>query len=263
VPCWLLGLLEFVRSRILVGVSVWIEQTLAPEAYERGIAAALYARPYRTQALRDLGQLRSFLGGPAVFSLFDAPWVPIYLAVAFLLHPLVGLVALAGAAILFFLAILNELLIRMPLQVATRAAIDAMQRAEANVRNAEAIDAMGMMPGAVASWAAANDRALDQQVVATHRAGSVLAVTKFLRLAVQIAVLGTGALLVVQHELTAGAMIAGSILTSRALAPVEQAIGTWKQLIGARAAYARLRAHFGDPRLLRARGMPLPTPKAS
>ena len=255
-----LGLLELVRSRILVGVSIWIEQRLAPEALARGIAAALYARPYRTQALRDLGQLRSFLGGSTVFSLFDAPWVPIYLGVTFLLHPLVGLVALAGAVVLFCLALLNELLTRTPLQFANRAAIDAMQRAEANVRNAEAIDAMGMMPGVVASWMAANDRALDQQVVASDRAGSVLALTKFLRLAVQIAVLGTGALLAVRHELTAGAMIAGSILTSRALAPVEQAIGTWKQVISARAAYGRLKAHFGDAKLLRAQGMPLPAP---
>jgi PrtD family type I secretion system ABC transporter len=256
----ILGLLELVRSQILIGISVWIEQRLAPEALERGIAAALYARPYRTQALRDLGQLRSFLGGSAIFSLFDAPWVPIYLAVTFLLHPLVGLVALAGAAVLFFFAVLNELLTRTPLQVANRAAIDAMQRAEANARNAEVIDAMGMMPGVVASWITANGRALDQQMAASNRAGRVLALSKFLRLAVQIAVLGTGALLTIQHELTAGAMIAGSILTSRALAPVEQAIGTWKQVIGTRAAYARLRAHFRDAKLLRARGMPLPAP---
>jgi PrtD family type I secretion system ABC transporter len=255
-----LGLLELVRSRILIRVSIWIEQRLAPEALERGIAAALHTRPYRTQALRDLGQLRSFLGGAGILPLFDAPWVPIFLAVTFLLHPLVGLVALGGAAVLFCLAVLNELLTRAPLQLANQAAIGAMQRAEANLRNAEAIDAMGMMPGVVASWRRASRRALDQQELASERAGLVLALSKSLRLAVQIAVLGTGALLAVQHELTAGAMIAGSILTSRALAPVEQSIGTWKQVVGARAAYARLRPHFEDTRLLRAPSLPLPAP---
>jgi len=128
------------------------------------------------------------------------------------------------------------------------------------VRNAEAIDAMGMMPGVAAGWIAANERVLDQQALASNRAGIVLASSKFVRLAVQIAVLGTGALLAVQQELSAGAMIAGSILTARALAPVEQAIGTWKQIISARAAYARLRGHFGDPELLRAASMRLPAP---
>ena len=136
-----------------------------------------------------------------------------------------------------------------------------MRRAEATARNAEAVDAMGMMPGAVARWSAENDRALQQQALASDRAGAVLALSKFLRLALQIAVMGAGALLVVQHELTGGAMIAGSILTSRALAPVEQAIGTWKQVIGARAAYARLKTHFAGLELPRATGMPLPPPQ--
>jgi PrtD family type I secretion system ABC transporter len=255
-----LGLLELVRSRILVRASRWLEEMLAPAVFERSIAAALYGRPYRTEALRDLGQLRSFLGGSAIFSLFDAPWVPIYLLVIFLLHPVVGFVALAGAVVLFALAVLNELLTRNPLRTANRDATHGMQRAEATMRNAEVIDAMGMMPGVVASWLSRNGRALEQQILASDRAGTVLALSKFLRLAVQIAVLGAGAFLVVRHELTPGAMIACSILTSRALAPVEQAIGTWKQVIGARTAYGRLKAHFAEAKLLRATGMPLPAP---
>jgi PrtD family type I secretion system ABC transporter len=255
-----LGLLELIRSRILVRASRWLEERLAPVAFERSMAAAFHGRPYRTEALRDLGQLRSVLGGSAIFSLFDAPWVPIYLLVIFLLHPTLGFVALAGAIVLFALAALNELLTRNPLRTANRDAMHGMQRAEATMRNAEAIDAMGMMPGVVASWLSMNDRALEQQVLASDRAGTVLALSKFLRLAVQIAVLGAGAFLVVRHELTPGAMIAGSILTSRALAPVEQAIGTWKQVIGARAAYGRLKAHFAERKFLRATGMPLPAP---
>jgi ABC-type protease/lipase transport system fused ATPase/permease subunit len=170
-----LGLLELVRSRILVRASRWLEEMLAPAAFERSIAAALYGRPYRTEALRDLGQLRSFLAGSGIFALFDAPWVPIYLLVIFLLHPVVGFVALGGAVALFALAVLNELLTRKPLRTANRDAMHGMQRAEATMRNAEAIDAMGMMPGVVASWLSLNDRALEQQVLASDRAGTVLA----------------------------------------------------------------------------------------
>jgi ABC-type protease/lipase transport system fused ATPase/permease subunit len=187
-----LGLLELVRSRLLVRISLWVEQTLALQTFERSIAAALHAKPYCTEALRDLGQVRSFVAGAPIFALFDAPWVPVYLAVIFLLHPLVGLVALSGLVVLFLSAVLTELLSRRPLRDANQAVSRAMQRAEAAARNAEAIDAMCMMPGAVARWSAENDRALQQQGIASDRAGAVLAFSKFLRLALQIAVMGAG-----------------------------------------------------------------------
>jgi PrtD family type I secretion system ABC transporter len=256
-----LGLLELVRSRILVRVSSWIEQRLAPEAFERSVAATLHARPYRTEALRDLGQLRSFLAGSGIFALFDAPWVPIFLFAVFLLHPVIGVIALAGALLLFLFALLNELVTRTPWRVANHAAIRSMQRAEATVRNAEAIDAMGMMPAVVARWLATNREVLQHQAVASDRAGTFVALSKFWRLAVQIAVLGAGAFLAVQHELTAGGLIAGSILTSRALAPVDHSIGTWKQVVAARAAYVRLRSMFQSI-TPRAKSMPLPPPRA-
>ena len=239
-----LGLLELVRSRILVRVSSWIEQHLAPEAFERSVAATLHGKPYRTEALRDLGQLRSFLAGSGIFALFDAPWVPIFLFAVFLLHPVIGMIAAAGALLLFLFAVLNELVIRTPWRAANQAAIRSMQRAEATARNAEAIDAMGMMPAVVARWLATNREVLQHQAAASDRAGAFVALSKFWRLAVQIAVLGAGAFLAVEQELTAGAMIAGSILTSRALAPVDHSIGTWKQVVGARAAYVRLRSMF-------------------
>ena len=255
-----LGLLEVVRSRILVRVSSWVEQHLAPEAFERSVAASLRAKPYRTEALRDVGQLRSFLASPGIFALFDAPWAPIFLFIVFLLHPVVGLIALAGAVLLFLLALLNELVTRTPLRAANQAAIRSMQRAEATVRNAEAIDAMGMMPAVAARWLATNREVLRHQADASDRAGTVVASSKFWRLAVQIAVLGAGAFLVVEHELTAGGMIAGSILTSRALAPVDHSIGTWKQVVAARAAYMRLRSMFQNI-TPRTKSMPLPPPQ--
>src|SRR5919106_427809 len=199
-----LGLLELVRARILVRVSSWIEQHLAPEAFERSIAASLHAKPYRTEALRDLGQLRSFFSASGIFALFDAPRVPIFLFAVFLLHPVIGVIAAAGALLLFLFAVLNELVIRTPWRVANQAAIRAMQGAEATARNAEAIDAMGMMPAVVARWLATNREVLQHQAVASDRAGTFVALSKFWRLAVQIAVLGAAALLAVEHELTAG-----------------------------------------------------------
>jgi len=254
-----LGLLELMRSRILVRVSSWIEQHLASEAFERSVAATLHGKPYRTEALRDLGQLRSFLAGSGIFALFDAPWIPIFLFAVFLLHPVIGIIAAAGALLLFLFAVLNELVIRTPWRVANQAAMRSMQRAEATARNAEAIDAMGMMPAVVARWLATNREVLQHQAAASDRAGAFVALSKFWRLAVQVAVLGAGAFLAVEQELTAGGMIAGSILTSRALAPVDHSIGTWKQVVGARAAYVRLRSMFRSipPRV---RSMPLPPP---
>jgi ATP-binding cassette subfamily C protein/ATP-binding cassette subfamily C protein EexD len=255
-----LGLLELVRSRILVRLSSWIEQHLAPEAFERSVAATLRGKPYRTEALRDLGQLRSLFAGPAILALFDAPWVPIFLVAVFLLHPVIGTIAAAGALLLFVFAVLNELAIRTPWRAANQAAIRSMQRAEATTRNAEAIDAMGMMPAVVARWLSTNREVLRHQATASDRAGSFVALSKFWRLAVQIAVLGAGAFLAVERELTAGGMIAGSILTSRALAPVDHSIGTWRQVVAARAAYLRLWSMFRSitPRVS---SMPLPPPQ--
>jgi PrtD family type I secretion system ABC transporter len=136
-----------------------------------------------------------------------------------------------------------------------------MQRAEATARNAEAIDAMGMMPAVVARWLATNREVLQHQAAASDRAGAFVALSKFWRLAVQIAVLAAGAFLVVEQELTAGGMIAGSILTSRALAPVDHSINTWKQVVAARAAYVRLRSMFQSI-VPRVESMPLPPPHA-
>jgi PrtD family type I secretion system ABC transporter len=256
-----LGALELVRSRILVRVSSWIEQHLAAEAFERSVAATLRAKPYRTEALRDLGQLRSFFAASGIFALFDAPWVPIFLLATFLLHPVIGVIAAAGALLLFLLAVLNELVIRTPWRAANHAAIRSMQRAEATARNAEAIDAMGMMPAVVGRWLATNREVLQHQAAASNRAGAFVALSKFWRLAVQIAVLAAGAFLVVEQGLTAGGMIAGSILTSRALAPVDHSISTWKQVVAARAAYVRLRSMFRSI-VPRVESMPLPPPHA-
>ncbi|MGI8738760.1 MAG: ABC transporter transmembrane domain-containing protein [Gammaproteobacteria bacterium] len=240
------GLLDAVRAKILVRVGEWLEKILAPQAFARSIKATLQAKTYRTESLRDVQQLRGFFGGAGIVPLFDAPWVPLYLFVIFALHPVLGMITLVGAVLVFACALANEFATRKPLQEANWSGMQSMQRAEAPMRAAEAIDAMGMTPAVIARWQTDSDRALAQQVVASNRAGAILAIAKFLRLSLQIAVLGAGAALVLNRELTAGAMIAASILTARALAPIEQSLGAWKQLIAARVAYGRLNKMFQE-----------------
>jgi ATP-binding cassette subfamily C protein/ATP-binding cassette subfamily C protein EexD len=241
------GFLDMIRGRIMIRVSTWIERRIGPETLERAVEAQLLQRGYAAQSMRDLAQVRQFIANPAIFSLFDAPWVPIYLAVILLLHPLLGFVALGAAIVLFVLALINELVTRGPLRAANEKWLTAMRQTEATVRNAHVIESMGMMPGVVGRWFAGNDDSLRLQQLSSERAGTLLALSKFLRLAVQALILGTGAYLVIDYAITAGAMIAASIILSRALQPIEQAISTWRYLLVARAAYQRLRIFFAQP----------------
>ena len=252
--------LDVMRSRILVRVSSWLEQRLGPEALTRAVSGLMLAENYGAQALRDISNVRQFIASPGIFSLFDAPWVPVYLLVIYLLHPTLGAIALAGAVVLFLIAVANEFATRRPLQAANEQWVKAMRKTDAAVRNAEVIEAMGLMPGITRRWFRDSDAALREQNLASDRAGLLLATSKLLRLALQIAMLGTGAYLAMRYELSPGGMIAGSIILSRALQPVEQAIGTWKSLVSARTAYARLRG-FMEHSQVRKTDMQLPEPK--
>lgn len=241
-----LGSLDMLRARVLARVGSWIDERLSPFALSRAVGAMLQSQSYGTQSLRDVSQVRQFIASPALLTLFDAPWVPIYLFVIYLLHPTLGLVGLIGAVILFILAILNEVVTRKPLLEANNQSVKAMRKTDAAVRNAEVIESMGLMPGILRRWLSDNQSALALQEMASDRAGVLLAFSKFFRLTVQVAMLGTGAYLVVQQEVTGGIMIAGSIVLSRALQPVEQAIGSWKHLVAARAAYRRLQDFLSE-----------------
>jgi ATP-binding cassette subfamily C protein/ATP-binding cassette subfamily C protein EexD len=254
-----MGTLELLRSRILVRVGTWIDRMLSPALFGRGLENTLRGVPYRTEALRDLATLRAYFGGAGIGALFDAPWMPIYLAFIFLLHPLLGFLSLGGAAILFALATTNYALTAENLKRANTVSTKSYQAAEAAFRNAEVIDGMGMAPALMRRWDAANTDVLRLMARASDGAGLINACTKSLRMFLQVAVLGLGAWLVLRQELTAGAMVAASIIMSRALAPVEQAIACWKQTTGARDAWKRLSILFQLPPL-RPPSMPLPRP---
>ncbi|WP_144185113.1 type I secretion system permease/ATPase [Elioraea rosea] len=255
----LMALLEFARGQLLGRCATWIEQTVAPEAFSRAIEAQLRNRPYRMEAMRDLAVCRGFVQSPGMTALYDVPWVPIYLGFIFILHPALGWIATAGAVVLFLLTLVNEWTTSSLLKRANVAAMANQRRSESVVRNAEVIDSMGMLPNVLKRWHEGVARMLPAQQTAADRAGVIMGMTKFFRLTVQIGVLGAGALLVLENAMTAGAMIAGSIIMGRALAPVEQMIGAWKQLVAARQSYRRLSAHLTVPRI-RPGGMPLPEP---
>jgi PrtD family type I secretion system ABC transporter len=255
-----LGLLEVVRSRILINTSTWLERKLARAVVVQSMGEAVLGAARGGDALRDLREIRAFLGGPGILLLFDAPWMPLFLGAIYLLHPILGVVATGAAILLFGLGVLNDLLARRPLHAASDAGRRGARQIDAGYRNAEIVDALGMVPALVDRWERHNDEAMRLQALASRRAGTLFGISKSFRLSVQALLLGAGAWLVVDQELTGGAMIAASIILARALAPVEQAIGAWKQVVAARTAYRRLAAALARP-AVRPTTMALPTPR--
>jgi len=255
-----LALLEAVRSFTLVRISTWLDRKLGGVTLTGSIVATLTSgKDPSVQSLRDLNTFRTFLSGPSVFPIMDAPFAPIFLSVMFMLHPILGVISLIGAIVLFSLALANEFATRNLLMQAGGRSQVAMNQAEAAARNADVIEAMGMMPQLIARWNARNAEALALQARASDRSGIISSTSKFVRFCLQIGVMSAGAWLVIKGELTAGSMIAGSIIMGRALAPVEQAIGSWKALLSARAAYGRLKKQLNETPP-RGDAMPLPAP---
>lgn len=257
-----MALLDVIRSRMLVRIGLWLDGRLSPELFSASLSPTVLAKERSMQRLRDLSTVRNFLTGNAVFALLDAPWVPLFIALIFVLHPSLGFAATLGAVALFSLAIVNEYITRTPLKRATAAAMGSMNAAETMVRHAETAGGMGMSGMLANWWSVRNAAALKLQANASDRAGLIIALSKFVRLALQIIILGLAAYLVVHQEVSVGAMIAASIILTRALAPVEQSIGTWRGLVAARSAFGRIRETM---RIAEAEGdrMPLPRPEGN
>lgn len=237
----LMSALEMIRTRVLIRVGNFLDMDLNRRifsaAFERNLSRA-GGNP--AQALQDLAQVRQFLTGNALFAFFDAPWTPIYLLVAYLIHPLLGLVTLIGSLILVALAYLTEKATQKPLAEANQAALSSASYANNNLRNAEVIEAMGMLPAIGKRWYQGHLRILQMQTLASDRAALISSTGRFVRITLQSVILGAGALLAIEGKITPGMMIACSILTGRALGPVEQVIASWKQLLGCRSAWGRL-----------------------
>jgi ATP-binding cassette subfamily C protein EexD len=237
-----MGILEWVRSQILVRVSTRLEVLLSERLLKVAYKMALYSSGQRAsmQPLDDLTALRQFMTGNGLFAFFDAPWLPIYLAVMFMFHSWYGWAGVATAVLLVIVAVDQEKATSRMLSEANVTAMTARNLVSKNLRNAEVLDAMGMLPNIQSRWLNSVHKVLRLQATASSRAGLINAVSKLIRLSSQSLILALGAYLVIKNEITSGLMIAGSILLGRALAPIDIVIGSWKGFINARGQYQRL-----------------------
>ena len=237
-----LGALEWVRSQILVRVSTRLETLLNERLFRVAFKRSLLTggQQSSSQPLDDLTGLRQFMTGNGLFAFFDAPWMPVYIAVMFIFHQWYGWAAIFTAIILIIIAFINEKSTAKILAEANSLSVVGRSLVNKNLRNAEVVESMGMLPNIMIRWQASVQKVLALQATASARAGLITSLSKTIRLSSQSLILGLGAYLVIQQEITAGLMIAGSILLGRALAPIDLMIGSWKGFVNARSQYKRL-----------------------
>jgi ATP-binding cassette subfamily C protein EexD len=257
-----MGSLEWTRSRIMVRLSTRLDVLLSRDVYRASFKRALDSggMDASAQPLNDLTGLRQFLTGNGLFAFFDTPWLPVYIGVMFLFHPWFGWFAVGCAIVLVLLAVVNEKLTGKAIAEANKQNIAASLHTNKNLRNAEVIESMGMLETLMGRWGERQRQVLLLQSQASDKGGMVTSFSKTFRMLSQSLILGVGAYLAVQQEITPGLMIAGSILLGRALAPIDLMIGSWKGFISARSQYARLNEIL-DQQQAEPQRMSLPAPE--
>jgi PrtD family type I secretion system ABC transporter len=236
----IMAALESLRTIVTIRVGIWLNGRLGPVLIERGVRARLRGDGTGAEVMRDLTQIQSFIATNGLSFIFDAPWVPIFIVIIWMLHPVLGMTALIAAALMLALTVLNEVLTRQSTTKANMEQIAATQQIDTAFRNAEVVQAMGMLSNVVDRWREKHAGAMSLIQQGSEISGSVQGLTKFIRFFVQSGVLGIGAYLVIEGQLSAGGMIAASILLSRALAPVELAMNVWRNFLTTRIAYQRI-----------------------
>lgn len=241
------AVLEWVRSRVLVRAGLRFDDMISDGLFTRVITQTMQSPKSRSEfALSDIDRLREFLTGQGLIAICDLPWIPVFLAVCFYFHPIIGWIAVVGAAIIFALAIANEVMTKKLLNEASGYSQSATHFSNTTLRNVEVIRALGMETSLRSRWSIFHRDALETQAIASDRAGVLLSTSKFVRMTLQILILGAGGYLAITNQISPGAIIAASIMMGRALQPVDQVVGQWKQFVGARAAYGRLKKMFDD-----------------
>ncbi len=240
------ALLDVVRRYILMRVAVRLETTLGGPVLSAAAKSAQSGSTRDFQTLQDLQQVRSFITGPVILAMFDAPVAPVYFLAVYLIHPHLGIIVTVAALILLVIAVVNQKITAVPFSRANAFAMRAGFQAEAMARNAQIVNAMGMIQEGVMHWGRETAEALKAQVIAQDRNVQLTGISKFLRLATQVSMLGWGAYLAIDGQLTGGMMIAASIVGSRALAPIEGLIEGWRGYVQARGGYARIKALLGN-----------------
>jgi len=254
-------LLQIARSFTLIKVGEWLDNTLSPIIFAHSISAsATKVNPASSQMLRDFQTLKTFLTSVGINTLFDAPWSIVYIIVIFLIHPYIGWITIFGAVIIVSFAFFNAVATNRTLGEATEFSIKSMGQAEVANRNAEAVEAMGMIGNVRNNWSKFNKASLAKQSIASYRNGIISNFSGFIRNIMTMAVTGTGAYVVVSTngtDMTTGGMIASSIIVGRALAPFANAIGMWKSISGAMKSYKNINESF-DKHEVRDQAMPIP-----
>jgi PrtD family type I secretion system ABC transporter len=255
-----MGALLGVRAWLLAYLSSWLGVAVGETLMKENLRTTLSGQRSPDAPLRDLSQLQSFLSSPGLITLMDVPWVPLFVLVIFFLHPWLGVYSLVSVLFLSALAVINEYLVREPQRSALKFQSKSIQYAEQVERNVEVVQALGMEDDLVRRWTVLSDRSADEQYLAGARSAALTGISRFLRLAIQAGVLAVGAALVLgPAEFSAGQMIAASMLLGRALAPIDQAMGSWRTIIAARESLARLQAlQQQAPPLLNATTLPSP-----
>lgn len=253
--------LEWVRGQVMIKMSTGIDAQLGERVFGAAFERSLKEHSSNpAQVLSDLTSIRQCVTGQGLIALFDAPWLPIYLIVAFLFHPWLGLFTVLGASILIALAVWNELATRNGLANANQLAVASASYVNSTLQNAEVIQAMGMLNVLRRRWFSLQQRTVSIQAVASERSARISAMSRFVRMTWQSLSLGLGAVLVLENQISAGVMIAVSVLLGRAMAPVEQLIGSWRQLGSAKSSYQRLSGLLNEyPKAQPRMALPAPT----
>jgi len=251
--------LDVVRASVLTRASIRLDRLMAGRVVMAILDSPAALGGARSQFLRDFDTFRQFITGMGIHALFDLPWAPLYILVIFMLSPLLGGFAMSCAVLLVLLALVNERIVRPPMSESNEAANRNYSFTEMSLRNSEVVQAMGMTEGLLRRWGRDRVKMIARQVQASDRAAVMSSMIRFFRLSMQSLILGLGAYLVIERQITVGAMFATSILLGRALQPIEQIVGSWRNLISAREAYRRIRELLmANP--LRAERMELPRP---
>jgi len=252
--------LEWVRGQVMIKMSAGLDTQLGERVFDAAFERSLKehsANP--AQVLSDLNSIRQFVTGPALIAIFDAPWLPIYVIATFLFHPWLGVFTVIGSLILAGLAVCNELTTRKSMSEANRLSVASSSYVNSTLQNAEVIQAMGMLTPLRRRWYNVQQRVITEQGEASDRSSRIAALSRFVRMTWQSLALGLGAILVIENQISAGVMIAVSVLLGRAMAPAEALIGSWKQMGNAKSSYERLNRLLTEfPKA--ALRMPLPPP---
>lgn len=255
------GIFSGVRTHVLSGIAEWLDRELAPVLLSEAVTRASLGVPTPAgQHQRDLQTLKAFITG-GISTLLDAPWSILYILAVYLINPILGVICVIGLVLLLISGIVNEYATKKPFEESAQFAVKSQQQADIASRNAEAVEAMGMMPNVLRSWERYHQQSMGMQRIAGNRATIIQTISRVMRYMVQIAVTGFGGYLVLLNEMTVGGMIAGSILVGRALAPFEGAIAVWKSFISARDAYHRLGQTLGVSEKIDRGVLDLPQPE--